>query len=65
MSLDVDYLLALFRLAELDREENGQTGSRIPKQAEMSVVVPTGEIALIRRFNEELDEFFFPMRNEA
>ena len=58
---DIDYSLALFKLAELLEKDDDELNTQIPKRPEMSVVIPMGEIALIRRHNDELDEFFYPM----
>ena len=62
MLLDIDYSLALDELADLAEKEDEEIDARIPRRAEMSVVIPMGEIALIRRHDEVLKRYFVPMR---
>ncbi len=65
MIRDIDYSLALDEYRERVKKENRDDDMGVPPNAEMSVVIPMGEIALIRRHNEDLEEFFFPMGEPA
>ena len=58
---DIDYSVALLEYAELVKGDGEEVDLRSPQRPEMSVVIPIGEIALIRRHSEELEQFFFPI----
>ena len=64
MMLDIDYSLALDELTDLAKKDEGAVDDYIPQKEEMSVVIPMGEIALIRRHSEALEGYFFPMGEE-
>lgn len=58
---DIDYSRALFNYANLVYEEGEEVDVLSPQRPEMSVVIPIGEIALIRRHTEGLSESFLPI----
>ena len=56
--LDIDYSVALDIFAEEVNKEDEHGASQLQLQQEMSVVIPMGELALIRRYNQELAKVF-------
>ena len=65
VALDIDYSIALDEYAGLVRLVKGVDAMQSQRQPEMSVVIPMGEIALIRRYNEELVESFVSISDDA
>lgn len=61
VTLDIDYSLALDEYDEIFQNESNVVDTQSPHRPEMSVVIPMGEIALIRLHNDEIERYFFPM----
>ena len=69
VSMDVDYSFALDEYIELvNRGESEGTGvneARTKPPRQMSVVIPIEEVALVRRYNEELTETLVSLYGDA
>lgn len=55
---DIDYSQALYEYAKLIKAEESEVDELSPQHPDMSVMIPMGEIALIRRHTESLTESF-------